>query len=82
MHSDPYMHPGVYVCASDTVAKTLVNCPLNKAFLLQISNILGPRSDYRLQTYYSFDGERVARCLYDAYSSTWRRTYIYLGEQT
>lgn len=83
MHSETYIHAGVFVCQSNLEAQTLINCPLSKAFVMEVSNCLGPRSAYRMQTYYSFDGERIAKSFYDPYAeegTSWR-TYLYTGEK-
>lgn len=83
MHSETYIHAGVFVCQSNIEAQTLINCPLSKAFVMEVSNCLGPRSAYRMQTYYSFDGERIAKSFYDPYAeegTSWR-TYLYTGEK-
>lgn len=79
MKSEQYLAIGAYVCHSDSIAKTLINCPTKTAFVLYVYKSLGMNASYIGQLFILYDGRAIYRRYYNGYDNTWGNDYEYTG---
>lgn len=67
---DTFLYLGSFYCSSNEYAKTLINCPTQKAFTLKVSYATGDSNKYLLQELTTMIGEKYHR-FYDGFASSW-----------
>lgn len=78
MKSSAYLVPGNYSCKTDTIANKLTNCPVNQAFVMEVSYALGT-TQYIKQTIRTFTGSEKIERVYNQSAKQWISEYKYTG---
>lgn len=73
MNSAAYAIPGSYLCKSNALAETLINSPMDAAFILIVQNVGG--GDH-LQTFYDWKGKTTVKRVYTANSYGVKYRYL------
>lgn len=73
MLADTYRIPGNYACIDNTIASTLKNCPISKAFILKVD--LSTGNAYPRQTFLQFNNGKVFTRVFDAFENKWAETF-------
>lgn len=73
MLADTYRVPGNYACIDNTIASTLKNCPISKAFILKVD--LSTGNAYPRQTFLQFNNGKVFTRVFDAFENKWAETF-------
>lgn len=73
MLADTYRVPGNYACIDNTIASTLKNCPISKAFILKVD--LSTGNAYPRQTFLKFNNGKVFTRVFDAFENKWAETF-------
>ena len=78
MHT--YLTPGNYYCASNKIAVTLKNSPLQYAFTMKVYYSVGIGSQYLIQEYTRYDASERILVYYDANNNEWTSYSIQLAK--
>ena len=73
MFADTYRVPGNYACVDNTIASSLKNCPISKAFVLKVD--LSTGNAYPRQTFLQFNNGKVFTRVFDAFENKWAETF-------
>lgn len=73
MFADTYRVPGNYACVDNTIASSLKNCPISKAFVLKVD--LSTGNAYPRQTFLQFNNGKVFTRVFDAFENKWADTF-------
>lgn len=73
MLADTYKVPGNYACIDNTIASTLKNCPISRAFILKVD--LSTGNAYPRQTFLQFNNGKVFTRVFDAFENKWAETF-------
>ena len=73
MCADTYRVPGNYACVDNTIASSLKNCPISKAFVLKVD--LSTGNAYPRQTFLQFNNGKVFTRVFDAFENKWAETF-------
>lgn len=73
MNSEAYRVPGNYACVDNTIASSLKNCPISKAFVLKVD--LSTGNAYPRQTFLQFNNGKVFTRVFDAFENKWAETF-------
>lgn len=70
LNSDAYKVPGNYYCHGNNIAATLLNCPLNNAFILKVDR--GTGTGYPRQIFYEYLNEKIIMRTYLEDINQWK----------
>lgn len=73
MLADTYRVPGNYACIENTIASSLKNCPVSKAFVLKVDLATG--NSYPRQTFLQFNNGKVFTRTFDSFENRWTETF-------
>ena len=76
LKSETYRVPGNYYCDTNTVANTLINCPVYQAFSLKVE--LGNGNDYPKQTFREYSSQKIVTRTFNPYDNTWTDDVSYV----
>lgn len=80
LDSDTFKNPGNYYCHKTSVAKTLINCPFDSAFVLKVSK--GTGNGYPTQSFTEFRTRKIAERYYDIDLEEWSNWFYFSDDAT
>lgn len=80
LHNTIYTIPGNYSCSTNSKANSLLNCPLNSAFTLDVSKGVGEIDNIIIQTFFDYLGTKIVKVVYVS-GSGWRQPSFFYSAQ-
>lgn len=75
-----YIKLGNYSCSTNSKANSLLNCPLNSAFTLDVSKGVGEIDNIIIQTFFDYLGTKIVKVVYVS-GSGWRQPNFFYSAQ-